>query len=94
MTNGNSIGISLGKSVGNKKIIIIDASVPSVIIYFYYRRTKNYRWKIHRQSIFVGDFVGKLITDEICILRRWKNSVGKTVKCCSVLASFFFNILK
>jgi len=28
---------------------------------FYYRRPKNYWWKIHRQSIFVGDFIGKLI---------------------------------
>jgi len=61
---------------------------PSVIIFFYYQRiyrhTKNYWWKIHRQSISVGDFVDKLITDVICVLRRWKNSVRKTVKCCSV----------
>jgi hypothetical protein len=49
-----------------------------------YRRSKNYRQKIHRRSISVGDFVGKLITDGICVLRWRKNSVGKTVKSCSV----------
>ena len=53
-----------------------------------YRRTKNYRRKIHRRSISVGDSVGKLITDGICILRRRKNSVGKTVKSCSVWEAF------
>jgi hypothetical protein len=59
-------------------------------LFFYYqriyRRTKNYRRKIHRRSISVGDFVGKLITDRICVLRWRKNSVGKTVKSCSVTA--------
>jgi hypothetical protein len=52
-------------------------------LFFYYqwiyRRIKNYRRKIHRQSISIG----KLITDEICVLCRRKNSVGKTVKSCS-----------
>jgi len=52
-------------------------------LFFYYqliyRRTKNYRRKIHRRSISVG----KLIIDGICVLRRWKNSIGKTVKSCS-----------
>jgi hypothetical protein len=56
-------------------------------LFFYYqwiyRRIKNYRRKIHRRSIFVGDSIGKLITDGICVLRRRKNSVGKTVKSCS-----------
>jgi len=68
-----------------------DPSVnPAVIIFFYYqwiyRRIKNYRWKIHWRSIFIGDFVSKLITDGICVLRRQKNFIGKTVKCCSELA--------
>jgi len=57
-------------------------------LYFYYqriyRRTKNYRRKIHRWSISVGDSVCKLITDGICVLRRQKSSVGKTVKSCIV----------
>ena len=48
-----------------------------------YRRTKNYRRKIHQRSIFVGESIGKLITDGICVLCRWKNSTGKTVKSCS-----------
>ena len=56
-------------------------------LFFYYqqihRRKKNYRQKIHRQSISVGDPIGKLITDRICVLRRRKNFVGKTVKSCS-----------
>jgi len=57
-------------------------------LFFYYqriyRRIKNYQRKIHRQSISAGDSVGKLITDGICVLRRRKNSVGKTIKSCSV----------
>jgi len=39
---------------------------------------------IHRRSISVGDSIGKLITDGICVLRQRKNFVGKTVKSCSV----------
>ena len=45
---------------------------------------KNYRRKIHRRIISVGDSVSKLITDGICVLLRRKNFVGKTVKSCSV----------
>ena len=60
-------------------------------LFFYYqwiyRRKKNYRRKIHRRSISVG----KLITDGICVLHRWKNSVGKTVKSCSVLIACLTN---
>ena len=50
---------------------------------------KNYRRKIHRRSISVGDSVGKLITDGICVLHRRKNFVGKTVKFCSVWDAAF-----
>jgi hypothetical protein len=54
-------------------------------LFFYYqriyRRKKNYRQKIHQQSISVG----KLISDKICVLRRRKNSISKTVKSCSVI---------
>jgi hypothetical protein len=61
-------------------------------LFFYYqriyRRTKNYRRKIYRRIISVGDSVGKLITDGIYVLRRWKNSVGKTVKSCSELCHY------
>ena len=61
-----------------------------VILFFYFRRiyrpTKNYRRRIHRRRISVGDVVGKLITDGICVLHRRKNSVGKTVKSCSELS--------
>jgi len=60
-------------------------------LFFYYqwiyRRKKNYRQKIHRRSISVGDSVGKLITDGICVLHRRKNSIGKTVKSCSEVAN-------
>jgi hypothetical protein len=56
-------------------------------LFFYYqriyRRKKNYLRKIYRQRISVGDSIGKLITDRICVLHRRKNSVGKTVKSCS-----------
>jgi hypothetical protein len=55
-----------------------------VIFLFYFRRIKNYRWRIHRRRISVGDVVGKLITDGICVLHRRKNSVSKTIKSCSV----------
>jgi hypothetical protein len=53
-------------------------------LFFYYQRIKNYRRKIHRRSISVSVSVGKLITDGICVLRRRKNSVVKTIKSCSV----------
>jgi len=57
----------------------------SVIIFFYYqrtyRRTKNYRHKIHRRSIFVGDFVGKLITNGMIVQIPTKNSVGQSKDC-------------
>ena len=55
-------------------------------LFFYYQRKTNYQGKIHRRSISVGDSVGKLITDGICVLHRRKNSVSKTVKSCSVRA--------
>ena len=61
-------------------------------LFFYYQWKKNYQRKIHRRSIFVGDAVGKLITDGICVLRRRKNSVGKTVKSCSEINNIIFNI--
>jgi len=48
-----------------------------VILFFYFRRIKNYRWRIHRWSISVGDVVGKLITNGICVLHQRKNSIGK-----------------
>ena len=60
-------------------------------LFFYYQRKKNYRRKIHRRNISAGDFIGKLITDGICVLHRRKNSVGKTVKSCSVLIACLTN---
>jgi hypothetical protein len=44
---------------------------------FYYQRIKNYRQKIHRWSIFICDFVGKLITNEIIVQIPMKNSISK-----------------
>ena len=64
---------SVSRSLGNN-IFLLPTDLP---------KEKNYRRKIHRRRISIGDFVGKLITDGICVLRRWKNSVGKTVKYCS-----------
>jgi hypothetical protein len=63
------------------------------INFFYFRRIKNYRWRIHRRSISVGDVVGKLITNGICVLHRRKNSVGKTVKSCSVIFLKYFILI-
>ena len=60
-------------------------------LFFYYQRKKNYRRKIHRRNISVGDSVGKLITDGICVLHRRKNSIGKIVISCSVCTFFSFN---
>jgi hypothetical protein len=53
----------------------------SVIILFYYQQTKNYQRKIHRQSIFVGNFIGKLITNGMIIQIPTENSVGKSKDC-------------
>jgi hypothetical protein len=90
----------VGISVGNKKSITegYTDEIKQVILFFYYqriyRRIKNYRWKIHRLSIYVGDFVGKLITDKICVLRRRKNSADKTVKSCSGCIKLELHILR
>jgi hypothetical protein len=53
----------------------------SVIILFYYQQTKNYQRKIHRQSISVGNFIGKLITNEMIVQIPTENSVGKSKDC-------------
>jgi hypothetical protein len=50
-------------------------------------RMWNYQWTLCRQTISVGDLVGKKFTDELAILHRQIRSVGKTVKCCSVKRS-------
>jgi hypothetical protein len=41
---------SIGKSVGNKKIITegYTDEIKRIDLFFYYRRKKNYRRKIHR----------------------------------------------
>ena len=68
------------------KNIITDVSFPSVNssirIFFYYKRIYRQK-KNYRRNISVGDFVGILITDGICVLCRWKNFISKTVKSCS-----------
>jgi hypothetical protein len=46
--------------------------------------TKNYRQKIHRQSISIVDFIGKLITNGMIIQIPMENSVGKHKDCGSV----------
>jgi hypothetical protein len=69
---------------------------PSVIIFFYYqwtyRQKNNHRWKIHRQSIFISDFVTKLITNRIIIQILMKNSVDKFKDCDSMYLGI--NLLK
>ena len=89
----NSRRDSVGKSVGNKKyyyrcVCSVSKSIGNNIFFitneFTYGK-KNYRGKIHRRIISVGDSVGKLITDIICVSRRLKNSVGKTVRSCIVM---------
>jgi len=80
------LNISVGKSVGNKKYYyqcVFSVSNNIFLLPKDLLTEKNYLWKIHRWSIYVGDFVGKLITNGICVLRWWKNYVGKTVKSCS-----------
>jgi len=70
------------------KNIIIDAYFPSVNpSVIVYQRKKHYRRTIHWQIIFICDSIGNIITDGICVLHRRKNSVGKTVKSCSVESS-------
>ena len=64
---------SASKSVGN--IITIGKYYRRI-----YQRKNNYRQKIHWRKFSVGE----LITDGICVLRRWKNFIGKIVKSCSV----------
>jgi len=80
----------VGKSVGNKKyyyrrVFSISKSVSNNIFLLQtdLPTEKNYRRKIHRRNISVGDFVGILITDGICVLRWKKNFISKIVKSCS-----------
>jgi hypothetical protein len=62
---------------------------PSVIIFFYYQRiyrwTKNYQRKIHRQRLFIGDFVGNFFTNGMVVQLPTENSVGKSKDCGSVI---------
>jgi hypothetical protein len=44
----------------------------------------DYQRNICRQTLFVGDLVGKKFTDEVWISYRWILSVGKTMKSYSV----------
>jgi hypothetical protein len=44
---------------------------------------------IYRQTNSIGELVGTSFTNEMVILHRRKNSVGKTVKCCSELTHDF-----
>jgi small basic protein len=46
--------------------------------------TKNYRWKIYRRSIFVSDFVSKLVTNIMIVQIPTENSVDKYKDCGSV----------
>jgi hypothetical protein len=54
---------------------------PSVRIFFYYQRTKNYWRKIHRRSISVCDSIGKLIINEMILQIPIKNSINKYKDC-------------
>jgi len=84
-------GISIGKSLVTKKyyyrrVCSVSKSVSNNIFLLPtdLPTDKKLPMKDSPTEIFVSDFVGKLITDGICVLRRRKNSVGKTVKSCSV----------
>jgi len=61
----------VSKSIGNNIFLL-----PTDLSW-----TKNYRRKIHRRSIFVGDFVGKLITNGMVVQIPTENSVGKSKDC-------------
>jgi hypothetical protein len=54
---------------------------PLIIIFYYYQRIKNYRWKIHQQNIFICDSIDKLITDRMIVQIPTKNSIGKYKDC-------------
>ena len=48
--------------------------------------------KIYRRVCSASKSVGNIITDGICVLRRRKNSVGKTIKSCSVASLAYSSI--
>jgi hypothetical protein len=80
---------SEGNTDGMKRVIVFCTPFlsvnPSIIIFYYYQRTyrriKNYRRKIHRRSISVSDFVGKLITNGIIIQIPTENFYNKYKNC-------------
>jgi len=43
-----------------------------------YRRTKNYRRKIHRRRLSVGDFVGNCFTNKMVVQIPMEKSAGKS----------------
>jgi hypothetical protein len=49
----------------------------SVIILFYYRQTKTYRRMIYQRSIFIYNFIDKLIANRMMIQIPTENCVGK-----------------
>jgi hypothetical protein len=55
----------------------------SVFGFFFFDRSSNgkgnYRRSIFQQTDFVGDAVGKNVTDKCSVLHRRNESVGKTV---------------
>jgi hypothetical protein len=65
---------------------VISYVKPSIIVFFTDRcsnEMRYYRWKESRRKGFVGDVVGKKITDELWITDLRNSFVGKTMKYCS-----------
>jgi hypothetical protein len=62
---------------------------PLVFEFFFTNKIRdkmlNYRWMLCRQTVFIGELVGKNFTNKVVILHRQNISVGKIVKCCNDL---------
>ena len=68
------LAFSVSKSIGNN-IFLLPTDLPS---------DKKLPTQDSRQSISVGDFVGKLITNRMIVQIPTENSVGKSKDCGSV----------
>ena len=61
---------------------LFSSTQPSMFFFFTDRKW-NYQRSICRWTLSVREVVRKIFTNGVWVLRRWKNSVGKTIKCCS-----------
>jgi hypothetical protein len=70
--------------ISSENLFLHTFSVCKTIGIFFIDKMWNYRWTLCRQTLSIGDLVGKKFTDEVTILHRRIGFLNKIIKCCSV----------